>query len=65
MTCPYVEYRQEHESQAFDESRAYCTAAGTFVHPLRADICNDRYAFDHAEDCEIYHEHASKDGRPQ
>jgi len=25
---------------------------------MRADVCNDRYDLDHAEDCEIYLAHA-------
>lgn len=62
MSCPYLEYHQSADDQQFDEQRAYCTAAGRFVQPMRADICNDRYELDHAEHCEIYREHKGDDG---
>jgi hypothetical protein len=67
MTCPYLEYHREIGEMAesvFDEPRAYCTAADTFVQPMRADICNDRYDLDHAANCEIYraHENVGNDG---
>jgi hypothetical protein len=45
----------------FDEPRAYCTAADRFVQPMRADICNDRFALRHDEHCEIYLDHADGD----
>lgn len=54
MTCPFLEYRGTANDREFDVARAYCTAAGEFVQPMRADICNDRYALDHATDCEIF-----------
>jgi hypothetical protein len=71
MACPYLEYHREVDDETFefDEPRAYCTAAETFVQPMRADICNDRYDLNHAADCEIYlereHEKSEKrdDGR--
>lgn len=56
MTCPHLEYRDDADGQSFDTPRAYCTAAGEFVEPMRADICNDRYGLEHADDCEIYRE---------
>lgn len=56
MTCPHLEYRREAGDQTFDTERAYCTAAETFVEPMRADICNDRYDLHHADHCEIYRE---------
>jgi len=58
MTCPYLAYRSEGDGQSFDGERAYCTAADRFVQAMRADICNDRYGLHHADDCEIYREHA-------
>ncbi|AHG04911.1 hypothetical protein HALDL1_15905 [Halobacterium sp. DL1] len=58
MTCPYLAYRSEGDGQSFDTERAYCTAADRFVQAMRADVCNDRYDLDHAEDCEIYLAHA-------
>ncbi|WP_232686550.1 hypothetical protein [Halobacterium zhouii] len=58
MACPFLSYRREVGEQSFDTERAYCTAAGEFVQPMRADICNDRYDLEHDEDCEIYLEHA-------
>ncbi|WP_424018362.1 hypothetical protein ACOZ4N_02570 [Halorientalis pallida] len=54
MVCPYLAYRREDAEHSFDTDRAYCTAAETFVQPMRADICNDRHDLDHATDCEIY-----------
>ena len=62
MTCPYLEYRDASNGDAFDTARAYCTAAEEFVQPMRADICNDRYALEHARDCEIYRAHESEEG---
>ena len=62
MTCPYLEYRASADGQSFDVERAYCTAAETFVQPMRADICNDRYDFSHDRDCEIFHTHESDRG---
>lgn len=61
MTCPYLEYRRGDEDRTFEVDRAYCTAAGEFVQPMRADICNDRYDLLHERDCEIYREHAPDD----
>lgn len=61
MTCPYLEYRASVDDASFDDERAYCTVADRFVQPMRADICNDRYALDHAQDCEIYRD-AAEDG---
>ena len=61
VTCPYLSYRTSADGESFDEARAYCGAAERFVQPMRADICNDRFELDHAEDCEIYVEHASDD----
>lgn len=58
MTCPFLEYRDEAGDASFEHDRPYCTAAQSFVQPMRADICNDRYALDHERDCEIYREHA-------
>ncbi|MDL5360423.1 hypothetical protein [Halalkalicoccus sp. NIPERK01] len=57
MTCPYLEYEREGDGRSFETARAYCTVAGEFVQPMRADVCNDRYDLDHATDCEIYREH--------
>ena len=66
MTCPYLEYRAAGDGHAFDGERAYCIAAGEFVQPMRADVCNDRYDLDHATDCEIYREHSDeKAGREE
>jgi len=58
MACPYLAYRAAAEGNTFDEERAFCTATGEFVQPMRADICNGRYDLVHADDCEIYREHA-------
>lgn len=56
MTCPYLAYRESGDGRTFEVARAYCTASDSFVQPMRADICNDRYDLDHAADCEIYRE---------
>ncbi|WP_459192207.1 hypothetical protein [Halosimplex sp. J119] len=61
MACPYLSYRESADGASFDEARAYCGAAERFVQPMRADVCNDRFELHHAEDCEIYVEHASDD----
>ena len=62
MACPYLEYRRESAGKEFDEGRAYCTVAETFVQAMRADICNDRYDLDHETDCEIYREAETENG---
>jgi hypothetical protein len=54
MTCPHLDYRREDADHEFDTERAYCTAVESFVQPMRADICNDRYDLDHATDCEYF-----------
>jgi hypothetical protein len=56
VTCPHLSYRSAADGHSFDTPRAYCAAAGTFVQPMRADVCNDRYDFEHATHCEIYRE---------
>ena len=66
MACPHLSYRTESDDsqsddERFAEPRAYCTVAERFVQPMRADICNDRYDLDHAQQCEIYREHATSD----
>ena len=69
--CPYLEYRRLTRGAGAsggdddidvneDEPRAYCTAAETFVQPMRADICNGRYGLDHETDCEIYRDHEGR-----
>lgn len=63
MACPYLAYRAGAEGHTFDEKRAFCTAVGEFVQPMRADICNGRYDLAHAEDCEIYREHVEGGSR--
>lgn len=57
MVCPYLEYREEGDSQSFDHERPYCTVTESFVQPMRADICAGRYDLDHGTDCEIYLDH--------
>lgn len=52
--CRHLEYRTEADGRRFDVARAYCTAAGRFVQPMRADVCNERYGLDPASHCEIY-----------
>ncbi|MFB6083072.1 MAG: hypothetical protein ABEJ94_02375 [Halorientalis sp.] len=54
MACPYLTYRDGGPDHSFETDRAYCRAAETFVQPMRADVCNDRYDLDHTTDCEIY-----------
>ncbi|MFQ3320267.1 MAG: hypothetical protein ACI8UR_002255 [Natronomonas sp.] len=54
MACPHLEYRDEDEERSFHTERAYCTAVDSFIQPMRADICNDRYDLHHASDCEYY-----------
>lgn len=57
MACPYLEYRRENDDRSFDHERPYCGAADTFVPPMKADICNDRYEFDHCTHCDVFREH--------
>lgn len=54
MPCPYLEYRSADEDAEFDHERPYCAIQATFVSPMRADVCNDRFAFHHAADCDVY-----------
>ena len=57
MTCPYLEYRRSDGDKTFDHERPYCGVADEFVSPMKADICNDRFDFDHECDCELYADH--------
>lgn len=56
MTCPYLRYRTDDGTRSFDHERPYCALADTFVSPMKADVCNDRYDFDHASHCDVYRE---------
>lgn len=56
MTCPHLEYRRRDEDHEFDHERPYCAAVDDFVSPMRADVCNDRHDFHHAEHCEFFPE---------
>ena len=62
MTCPYLEYREEAGDRTFEVARAYCTVVDRFVQPMRADVCNDRYALDHETHCEYYRAEANVNG---
>jgi hypothetical protein len=59
MTCPHLEYRRADGDQEFDHERPYCAILGEFVSPVRADICNDRFDFDHERHCDVFREHAA------
>lgn len=54
MVCPYLEYRREGDDVEFDHERPFCALMEEFVSPMRADICNDRFEFHHAEHCEYF-----------
>ena len=58
MACPHLEYRTESDDRSFDHERAFCRLAGSFVRPVKADICNDRFEFDHREQCDLFREYA-------
>ncbi|WP_280587015.1 hypothetical protein [Halorubrum sp. Boch-26] len=53
-TCPHLAYREEGDGRSFETARAFCTVTGSFVQPMRADVCNARYELDPAADCEFY-----------
>lgn len=63
MTCPYLAYCtadgscDSNENTEFETPRAFCTVAETFVQPVRADICNERYGLHPEDDCEYFREH--------
>lgn len=61
MSCPYLDYRASDDEHEFDHERPYCVAAGEFVSPMRADVCNDRHQFDHTADCDIFRRVAEED----
>jgi hypothetical protein len=54
--CPHLDYREANGEAEFEIERAYCTAVGLFVQPMRADICNTRHGLDFETDCEYYRE---------
>lgn len=56
MACPYVEYRTSDGDLSFDHERPYCTVVGSFVAPMRADMCNDEGELHHEESCEFFRE---------
>ncbi|GAB7009684.1 hypothetical protein [Halorubrum trueperi] len=53
-TCPHLAYRKGGDGRSFDVARAFCTVTGSFVQPMRADICTARYGLDPKTDCEFY-----------
>jgi hypothetical protein len=57
MTCPYLEYRRSDGDREFDHERPFCSVTESFVSPMKADICNDRFGFNHEGDCEIFKDH--------
>lgn len=57
MTCPYLAYQRSDDDHEFDHERPYCTVQEAFVSPMKADICNDRFDFDHHSDCEVFKSH--------
>lgn len=61
VPCPLLAYRDEDDDHDFDTARAYCTAIGEFVEPMRADICNNRYNLHHEDHCEIFQAHIDED----
>jgi hypothetical protein len=61
MTCPHLAYRTEADGQSFDTARAYCGVTESFVQPMRADVCDDRYDLHHAEHCEIFRQNEAAD----
>ncbi len=58
MACPHLDYRRGDGEHEFDHERPYCTATDEFVSPMKADVCNDRFEFDHARHCDVYRAHA-------
>jgi len=54
MSCPFLEYRDVDPEHEFDHERPYCSVSAEFVSPMKADVCNDRHAFAHDEDCEVF-----------
>lgn len=63
MTCPYLEYRRRDDEHRFDHERPHCAAINEFVSPMKADICNDRFDFDHETYCNIYREAKGHENR--
>lgn len=59
MVCPHLIYRRESADKSFDHERAYCSVMEAFCSPMRADVCNDRFEFDHAAHCEVFQDHAA------
>lgn len=64
MTCPFLEYRDADDEHEFDHERPYCAVTEEFVSPMKADICNDRFQFEHETDCEVYKAHVAE-GEPE
>ena len=54
--CQHLSYREAGDGKSFETARAFCTVTGSFVQPMRADICNARYGLDPETDCEFYEE---------
>ena len=64
MVCPYLDRRREGAEQTFAEARPYCAVVESFVQPMRADICAERYGLDPARHCEFYREREGIDAGP-
>lgn len=61
MACPYLEFRSSAGDRSFDRDRPFCAVTESFVQPMRADICGERYGLDPTADCEIFREHEGLD----
>ncbi len=61
MVCPHLTYRREGGGNSFDHERPYCEITESFVQPMRADICANRYDLEHEHHCEIYREEHGMD----
>ncbi|MFC7069021.1 3-keto-5-aminohexanoate cleavage protein [Halobaculum lipolyticum] len=62
--CPFLAYRSEGDGRSFDHERPYCTVADEFVSPMQADVCNDRFDFDHRSHCDVYREYVESETAP-
>ena len=66
MVCPHLEYRRTDDELELDHERPTCAITDSFVSPVQADVCNDRFDFDHADMCDIYLEYQeARAGKPE
>jgi hypothetical protein len=62
MACPHLAFCDAADGRTFDRERPRCGVTDSFVQPMRADVCSERYGLTPAAHCEVYRDHEGLDG---